>query len=78
MNKYPLNIELQNSDHDGVHTRADMANRPCEIGKTTLTQKTCISDAIRLWNAAPDLIKDCTSAGQAKAAIKTFVKSLPN
>ena len=77
VDKYPLMIKQQSTDHDGVQTRADKLNRPCEVGKTSLTQKTCISDAIRLWNLAPDQIKDCFSVGQAKAAIKTFVRTLP-
>ena len=77
VDKYPLAIKLQSSDHAGVLTRADKQNRPCEVGKTSLTQKTCISDAIRLWNLAPDQIKACSSVGMAKDRIKKFVKTLP-
>ena len=35
------------------------------------------ADAVRVWNLAPDQIKDCKSIGQAKKAIKTFVEKLP-
>ena len=77
VDKYPLMIKLQSTEHGRVKTRADSQNRPCEIVKTCLTQKTAISDAIKLWNIAPIQIKECLSVGQAKLAIKWFVKSLP-
>ena len=75
--KYPLAIKQQSSTHEGVLTRADNKNRPCEIGMASVTTKTCISDAVRLWNLAPQKIKSCGSPFQAKREIKTFVKSLP-
>ena len=75
--KYPLTIKVQNTEHTGASTRADKSNRPVEIGKSCLTQKTCISDAIRLWNLAPEKIKCCLSVGQVKKEIKSFVKILP-
>ena len=51
---YPLAIKKQNTTHEGALTRADRQNRPCEVGKSSLTHKTCISDAIRLWNLVPE------------------------
>ena len=42
-----------------------------------MTRKTCVSDAIRLWNLSPDSIKDSKSVYKAKTEIKRFVKTLP-
>ena len=36
-----------------IYTRAMTSNRPIEIGSSILLEKTCVSDAIRLWNLAP-------------------------
>ena len=74
---YPLVIKQQSTDHTGIVTRADRHNRPVEIGKTSLMHKTCISDAIRLWNLAPEKIKNSLTVYSAKKEIKLFVKSLP-
>ena len=52
--KYPLELKKQAQNRDGVSTRADIKERLCEIGKSTITQKSCISDAIRLWHIAPE------------------------
>ena len=53
---YPLIVERQSSDASRVSTRADTIQKPIEIGKTLLVQKTCISDAIQLWNKAPSQV----------------------
>ena len=77
LHNYPLTIKQQWTDHIGVSTRADTKKRHCEIGKTTLTKKTCISDAIKNWNLAPEKIKQCNTAYQAKKQIRIFVCALP-
>ena len=41
------------------------------------TQRTFINDGIKAWNLAPKEIKKFVSFTSAKAAIKTFVKTLP-
>ena len=74
---YPLKIEQQEIHNERVSTRAESNNRPKEIGSTLITQKTCISDAIRVWNKCPVLIKQSESLFQAKKRIKFFVNSLP-
>ena len=70
VDKYPLQLKQQNTDHCGATTRADSRNRPCNFGKTNLTHNTSVSDAVRVWNLAPDQIKDCKSIGQAKKGNK--------
>ena len=75
--KYPLELKKQSTNHLGVATRADTKERLCDIGKTTIAKKSCISDAIRLWNLAPEKIHLCKSLYQAKSEIKNYIKSLP-
>ena len=77
VDNYPLSINTQETRVDGSSTRADTAGRPKEIGKSILTQKTCVSDAIHTWNKAPKKVTDCETLYQAKKAIRTFAKSLP-
>ena len=75
--KYPLQINRQHQQLVGTSTRADMSNRPIEIGKSALSHKTCVSDAIRIWNLAPTKVTECESLYKVKREIKSFVKSLP-
>ena len=51
---YPLKVEKQTSHKLRVSTRADIMEKPIEIGNTAVVQKTCMSDAIHLWNMAPE------------------------
>ena len=37
-----------------------------------MSQKTCVSDAIRLWNMAPEIITKSSSLLQAKTEIKSL------
>ena len=60
----------------GVSTRADTKGKPMEIGKSIMTQKTCMSDAIHLWNMAPEEITNIISLSQAKNEIKKYVRKL--
>ena len=75
--KYPLKIKQQSENHEGTRTRADVNKRPCDICRSTLTKKTCLSDAIRLWNLSPDSIKESKTVYKAKTEIRRFVKTLP-
>ena len=74
---YPLKINRQEIHTTGINTRADKVNRPIEVGKTNLCQKTCVSDAIRLWNKAPRSVTESASLHQVKNQIRMYVKSLP-
>ena len=77
LENYPLSINRQQNRTEGVNNRADMTRRPVEIGKTALAQKTCISDAIHIWNKAPIKITDSTSLYQAKRQIWEYAVTLP-
>ena len=37
--KYPLSIKQQSRNHEGVSTRADSKQRPCDVGRSTITKK---------------------------------------
>ena len=77
VSNYPLKIKQQSSENNRVNTRADVSNRPVEFGLNELTRKTCISDAVRVWNNAPSTVTSSLTVYQAKKEIKTFVRSLP-
>ena len=74
---YPLTVVKQTKDNSRVNTRADTKEKPIEIGKSVLVQKTCISDAIHVWNNAPEKIINSITLSQAKTEIKKFVRQLP-
>ena len=38
-----------------MSTRACTSGKLIESGRSVITQKTCINDAIKLWNKAPKL-----------------------
>ena len=77
MQSYPLHIKKQESNALGVLTRATERGRPINIGKSSLTSKTCVSDAVRIWNQAPVEVTGSMSLYMVKKAIKRYVKSLP-
>ena len=74
---YQLTIKKEEKSETGMSTRAGCIGRPIEIGKTALTQKTCVSDSIHLWNRAPKNVTESKSLNQAKKEIKKYAKTLP-
>ena len=74
---YPLVIRQQEIVENVATTRAAASGRPCAIGRSLLTQSTCVSDGVKVWNLAPTLIKECTSLYKAKKLIKQYVRTLP-
>ena len=74
---YPLKIAQQSVPEAGTSTRASHKGKPINIGKSTTTRNSSVSDSIRIWNLAPSSITESKTAYQAKNAIKTFVRSLP-
>ena len=74
---YPLKINQQAIPSSGVSTRAATKGRPVEIGNSRATQITSTSDAIRIWNKAPESVTEANSIYQAKRNIKEFAKCLP-
>ena len=74
---YPLMVPRQEIKPENRVTRADTSGRPREIGKSLLAQKTSVSNAIYIWNRAPDSVKMCNSLYQAKKEIRSYCNSLP-
>ena len=74
---YPLKIVQQSTREGGVTTRAAEKGRPVNIGKSNITQNTSTSDAVRIWNLAPESLTDSKTIYQAKNQIKCFVRTLP-
>ena len=58
-------------------TRASKENLVMESAGGQILMTTFISDAARLWNLAPKLIKNSTSLYLAKRNIKEFSLTLP-
>ena len=63
---YPLQVKQQEVPVSGMTTRAAEKGRPIEIGKSNLTQNSCVSDAIRIWNLAPATVTNAKSLYLAK------------
>ena len=53
VDNYPLKIATKVQNNNTTNTRSMTTNQPLEIGTSVLTQRSCISDAIKLWNHAP-------------------------
>ena len=74
---YPIQIEKQTPHENGPNTRACTGGRLIESGSSCLSQKTCINDAVRIWNQLPVSITGCNSFNQIKKQAKLFAKTLP-
>ena len=71
---HPIQIARQTVNVDGPSTRASHDGRLIEKGFSCLAQKTCLNDAIRLWNKLPESVTKCDSFNQ----IKNKLNCLPN
>ena len=74
---YPIKWEMKQIDDEDRITRATSANIVPETARTTLAQNTFNNDAKKLWNKAPEDIKNAKSLSSAKKAIKKYVTTLP-
>ena len=67
---YPLKIAQQSVPEVGTSTRAAHKGKPINIGKSTATRNSCVSDSIRIWNLAPRNITESKTAYLAKKSNK--------
>ena len=74
---YPIEVTKQTANESGPTTRATTVVRLIENGLSCLSQKTCINDAVRIWNKLPTTVTECATFGQIKKQAKTFAKTLP-
>ena len=77
LDNYPLEIKKQEVSESLVTTRAASNGRLVEIGRSAKTQNSSVSDAIRIWNSAPDSVTKSKTLYQVKNAIKAYIVSLP-
>ena len=75
--KYPLQLQQQSTNITGVSTRADTTGRLIEVGKSNTSRNSSTSDAIRLWNLAPNKLTGATTLYRVKKEIKLFASQLP-
>ena len=74
---YPIQIARQTVSVDEPSTRASHDGSLIEKGYSCLSQKTCLNDAIRLWNKLPESVTKCESFNQIKKQAKMFAKLMP-
>ena len=74
----PLNITLPSVDQNSKSSRS-MTNGRLQIskGKSLNSQSTFINDSKKVWNAAPQKIRDCKTLYTVKKEIKKYVMTLP-
>ena len=77
ISNYPIQMEKQSPNENGPATRADIKGRLIVSAKSCLSQKTCINDAINIWNQLPKLVTDCKSFYQIKKQAKIFARTVP-
>ena len=73
----PIKVEIVSSCPEAPLTRSGGNSRLLEVGKSNLCSKTFKNDAIRIWNHAPNELKECATVWSAKKAIKQFSLTLP-
>ena len=66
---------LEHFNH--LRTRAADANKLIEAHGSKILTSTFYSDAAKVWNNAPDCIKQCQSVYAVKKQIKQYITSLP-
>ena len=72
---YPIQVAKQTVSDVGPSTRASSDGRLIEKGSSCLSQKTCLNDAVRLWNKLPLVVNQCDTFYQIKKQAKIFEKN---
>ena len=73
----PLNLPVEKKGENSMNTRSSGQVRIVETINSYKSGGTFINDAIKIWNRAPQNIKDCNSLFAAKKAIKVYSRTLP-
>ena len=73
---YPLKLNKKEVIVGNINTRSCTQGKLIVPGTKPIMQKTCITDAMRLWNIAPVEITSSPSLSSAKNETKKFVKTL--
>ena len=77
IDNYPIKLEKHSESRAGTSTRACTSGKIIEHGKSSISQKTCINDAVRLWNQLPVEVTQCETFSQIKMQAKRYAQTLP-
>ena len=75
--RHPINYPKRNDSNQEQRTRAAVTNRLVEAVGGKIITSTSINDAAKIWNSAPDDIKNCASIYSVKRCIKAYTATLP-
>ena len=74
---YPLKVRKQETAINGRETRGNRSGRLIEEGGSTKSKASCIQDGTRLWNKAPEGIKNAKTIIGARKEIRKYCEQLP-
>ena len=74
---YPLKVKKQETAINGREMRGDRKGQLVEYGGSTKSKASCIHDGTRLWNKAPEGIKNAKTIIGAKKEIRKYCEHLP-
>ena len=72
-----MKVERQTVNESRTTIKAGSSGKLLELGRSVIAQRTCINDAIKLWNQAPKEVTQCNSLYQIKIQSKLYAKTLP-
>ena len=75
--RFPIKIKKQSTIKDARITRGVTFEKLVEEGSSILTSNSCIGDATKLWNKAPEAVRATKTLNTAKTEIKKYVMTLP-
>ena len=75
--RHPTKYPRRNDTNPEQRTRSAVTNKLDEAVGGKIITTTCINDAAKLWNGAPDTIKNCVSIYSVKKCIKAYTSTLP-
>ena len=76
ISNYPIQVTKMSPSQTQSCTRACSNGKLVEKGKSTSSQATFLNDASKIWNSAPDVIKNCQTM-DSKKGNKKIVITLP-
>ena len=74
---HPMKWARRNENNLEQRTRAAKTNNLCEAHGGKILSSTFMNDAAKLWNIAPESIKNCVTVSSVKKQIKLFTATLP-
>ena len=74
---YPIKLEKHSERRAGTSTRPCTSCKRIKHWKNNISQKTCMNDAVRLWNQLPVEVTHCETFSQIKMQAKRYAQTLP-